>query len=243
MNQDLLEVDRIHFNELRESVGEERYKKIIDDFIVRFTYESITIEGKNALDYNDVKNLLNKQVIVTQLPEREQKEVLNYMHAFNFIYKMVTQRRKLDEEVLKDIHEILVDGIFVGGQYRKVNIQIKDSMHQPPDYIKVYDRMAKFFYDLENFKGNAVSKGAFAHAQIFKIYPFLEGNGRLARLVLNYILLYDGYMPISIPILEKEVYLNHIDTFKVEKDLSPFVKYIENLLLEAYEAYITLLEN
>ncbi len=242
MNQDLLEVDKLHFNELRESVGEAKFKALLSDFVNQFAYESITIEGKNALSASDVENLLLKQVIVTQLPEREQKEALNYLKAFNHVFKLVTQRRKIDEEILKDLHEILVEGIFVGGQYRKVNIQISGSMHQPPDYVKVYDRMAKFFYDLENFKGNAVQKGAFAHAQIFKIYPFLEGNGRLARLVLNYILMYDGYMPVSIPVADKEEYLNLIDTFKVEKDLSPFVEYIERLLLTAYENYIEALE-
>src|SRR5690606_11931416 len=117
------------------------------------------------------------------------------------------------------------------------------SMHQPPDYVKVYDRMAKFFYDLEHFKGTALQKGAFAHATIFKIYPFLEGNGRLARLVLNYILIFDGYMPVSIPVDQKDLYLQHLDTFKVEKDISPFVNYIYTLLLDSYEKYIDYLEN
>ncbi|CDR31215.1 Protein involved in cell division [Acholeplasma oculi] len=243
MNQDLLEVDKLHFNELREQVSVEKFQLLLKEFINKFTYESITIEGKNALSFEDVCHLLEKEIITTKLPEREQKEALNYFKTFHYVFKLVTSRRKINEEILKDLHEMLVDGIFVGGQYRKVNIQIKESMHQPPDYVKVYDRMAKFFYDLDNFKGSAVSKAAFAHAQIFKIYPFLEGNGRLARMVLNYILMYDGYMPISIPIDEKEVYLQHIDTFKVEKDLSPFEEYIRKILLESYEHYIQMLEN
>ncbi|VEU82742.1 Fic family protein [Acholeplasma hippikon] len=243
MHQDILEVDKLHFNELREHVGEEKFFILLNEFVKKFTYESITIEGKNALSQEDVYNLLEKEVIVTQLPEREQKEALNYKKAFAHVFKLVISRRRLNEDILKDLHEILVEGIFVGGQYRKVNIQIKNSMHQPPDYVKVYDRMAKFFYDLEHFKGTAVQKGAFAHAQIFKIYPFLEGNGRLARLVLNYIIMFDGYMPISIPLSDKEIYLQSIDTFKVEKDLSPFVDYLYQLLVNSYEQYIETLES
>jgi len=243
MDLDLLEVDKVHFNELREHVDPQKFMDIIKNFLFKFTYDSITIEGKNALSQEDVKNLLFKKIIVTQLPEREQKEALNYQKAFEHILKLVSSRKVLTEDILKDLHEMLVSGIFLGGQYRKVNIQIKDSMHQPPDYVKVYDRMAKFFYDLDNFKGTTIQRACFAHAQIFKIYPFLEGNGRLARLVLNYILLYDGYMPVSIPLSEKENYLNHIDTFKEEKDLSPFVGFIQKLLLEAYETYIEQLEN
>ena len=57
--------------------------------------------------------------------------------------KLVSSRKVLTEDILKDLHEMLVSGIFLGGQYRKVNIQIKHSMHQPPDYVKVYDRMAR----------------------------------------------------------------------------------------------------
>jgi Fic family protein len=243
MDLDLLEVDKVHFNELREHVDPQKFMDVIKNFMFKFTYDSITIEGKNALSQEDVKNLLFKKIIVTQLPEREQKEALNYQKAFEHILKLVSSRKVLTEDILKDLHEMLVSGIFLGGQYRKVNIQIKDSMHQPPDYVKVYDRMAKFFYDLDNFKGTTIQRACFAHAQIFKIYPFLEGNGRLARLVLNYILLYDGYMPVSIPLAEKENYLNHIDTFKEEKDLSPFVGFIQKLLLEAYETYIEQLEN
>lgn len=243
MKLDLLEVDKVHFNELREHADERSYKDLIQNFIYQFTYDSITIEGKNALTKLDVENLLNKKIIVTQLPEREQKEALNYQNAFEHVMKLVSSRKVLTEDILKDLHEMLVSGIFLGGQYRKVNIQIKHSMHQPPDYVKVYDRMAKFFYDLKHFKGTTLQRACFAHAQIFKVYPFLEGNGRLARLVLNYILLYDGYMPVSIPVSEKENYLNHIDIFKEEKDLSPFVGFIEKLLLEAYETYIEQLEN
>lgn len=243
MHDDILELDKLHFNQLREQVGEEKFKVLLDQFIKKFTYESITIEGKNALSEDDVMNLLEKEIIITQLPEREQKEALNYKKAFNHVFKLVMSRRRIDEEILKDLHEILVEGIFVGGQYRKVNVQIMNSRHQPPDYVKVYDRMAKFFYDLDHFKGTAVEKGAFAHAQIFKIYPFLEGNGRLARLVLNYILLFDGYMPVSIPTKDKELYLNLIDQFKEQKDLSPFVNYVRQTLVDAYEDYIEALEN
>lgn len=67
---------------------------------------------------------------------------------------------------------------------------------------------------------------------------FLEGNGCLVRLVLNYILLYDGYMFVLILVFEKENYLNYIDIFKEEKDLLLFVGFIEKFLLDVYEIYI-----
>jgi Fic family protein len=243
MKYDLLEVDRLHFNELREQVGEEKFKEVLKKFIKEFTYDSVIIDGKNTLTKDDIDNLLEKKIIISQLSEREQKEALNYQKACEHAFKYVVSRKKINEDVLKDLHEILVEGIFPGGQYRMVNIQIKNSMHQPPDYVKVYDRMAKYFYDLEHFKGTAVQKAAYAHAQLLKVYPFLEGNGRLARLIMNYILMFDGYMPISIPISRQEEYFKYIDIFKVEKNLSPFEDFLYDLILEAYENYIFMLEN
>ena len=61
MNLDLLEVDKVHFNELREHVDEQKFKDVMQKFIYQFTYDSITIEGKNALSKSDIENLLNKK--------------------------------------------------------------------------------------------------------------------------------------------------------------------------------------
>lgn len=238
----MLEIDKLHLIELRSSLNQEKYEEIRKEFIARYTYESVTIDGKNTMTFDDVKHLLDKQIIISSHSEREQKEILNHAKAYEYIEKLVYQRKKLDEEVLKDIHEILVDGIFAGGRYRHVNVQIQGSMHQPPDYIKVYDRMNKYFFDLTIYKGPVVQKAALAHAGLFKIYPFLEGNGRLARLIANYILLDAGYIAVSIPIADRKNYLGYIDSFKVEKILMPFTDYIETILLKEYERQIDLLE-
>src|SRR5690606_4718704 len=243
MEKDLLEVDKFHFNELRDEVGEDKVQELMKNFVTTFTYESITIEGKNGITKDKVAELLSSEVLIDSLPEREQKEALNYAKAFQYVQRLVMQRKKMDEEVIKDLHEMIMEGIVQGGRYRQVNVRLKDSMHQPPDYMKVYDRMAKFVYDLDHFRGSTVQKAAFAHASILKIHPFLDGNGRLARLLLNFHLMFDGYMPVSIPLTEKEIYRQSLDTFKVEKDLSPFADYIYKQLLNAYESYINALEN
>lgn len=242
MSYDLLEVDRLHFNKLRESVKEEKVNLLYEEFIKSFAYDSIYLEGNNSLTKKEVKHLIDTRLIVTGLPERDQKEILNYQKGFDFIFNLVKRRRKLDEEALKDLHEILLEGISIGGRYRQVNIQIKNSLHQPPNFLKVYDRMMKLFFDLDNFKGTAIQKGAFAQSQILKIYPFLDGNGRLARLVLNYYLMYEGYMPVSINDLKKDEYFKYVDIFKEQKLLGPIENFILQILLDSYEEYISFLE-
>ena len=99
--------------------------------------------------------------------------------------------------MLKDLHELLVDGIFQGGVYRNVNIQIIGATHQPPDYVKVYDRMAKVFRNLADFEGTPIERAVYINAAISKIHPFLDANGRVARLLMNYYLIKAGYLPVS----------------------------------------------
>ena len=145
------------------------------------------------------------------------------------------ENKKFDEEKLKDIHEILVDGIFQGGVYRNVNINIFGATHQPPDYVKVYDRMAKFFRNLSEFEGTPLEKATYAHASIAKIHPFVDANGRLAKLVLNYFLMMHDYLPISIPLEQRETYIEKLEVFKTEKDLKPLHDFFKSLLVKRYE--------
>jgi|GEM_PF-452588 len=237
-----IEVERLHLNELKSTSDQELIKQIEDDFLTNFTYNTLAIDERLTINYEDVKNLIEKRVVIFCLPEREQKEVINHAKAFELINNLVSQRRTLTDDILKDLHELLVSEIFVGGSYRRVNVQIKNSMHQPPDHVKVYDRMKKYFFDLDIYQGNVCQKAALASAGISKIYPFIEGNGRIARLVLNYVLMANGYLPITFEVSEKEEYEKVVNSFKVERSLKDFTLLIENKLLKRYEDYIGLLE-
>lgn len=242
MEKDLLEVERLHYNELRGSSDQSICQKLDFEFLVDFVYDSINLEKTSQMDKESIRNLLTKEIIVSKYSEREQKEVLNLAKAYRNIEKIVTQRKKITEDIIKDLHDTLFEGIMPGGSYRNLNIQLADSRHQPPNYIKVYDRMKKCFFDLERFRGTAVQKAAFAHANISKIHPFIEGNQRIARLVMNYFLLFDGYIPITIPKREAILYKTSIDVFKEEKNLDAFSGYLSKIILERYDTLIEYLE-
>ncbi|NLK12243.1 MAG: Fic family protein [Candidatus Phytoplasma sp.] len=243
MEKDLLEVERLHYNELRANSDSKKCLDIEFQFLVDFVYDSINLEKTSQMSREEVENLIKKEIIVSKYSEREQKEIINLAKAYQWIEKLVIQRRKLTEEILKDLHDMLLKGISPGGSYRGVNIQLENSRHQPPNYIKVYDRMKKYFFDIERFRGTTVQKAAFAHASISKIHPFLEGNQKIARLVMNYYLLLDGYIPITIPKKESILYKTSIDVFKEEKNLDAFSGYLSKIILERYDTLINQLEN
>jgi Fic family protein len=98
--------------------------------------------------------------------------------------------------------------------------------------------MAKFFVNLEQFKGSPLELATYAHASIAKIHPFVDANGRLAKLVLNYFLMSHDFLPISIPLEQRENYIAYLEAFKTEKDLKPLMTFFKDLLIKRYESVL-----
>ena len=161
--------------------------------------------------------------------------------AYEFIKKAVVDKQPLTEDFVKDLHQIILEDIMNGGLYRQVNIQMMGSSHQPPDHVKVYDRMKKFFINLEEFEGDAIERACYVHLSISKIHPFVDGNGRLARLLMNFVLIQNDYLPISISRDYIKAYFTALDTFKEEKDMTPMINLVSELLLKRYNDVNSLL--
>ena len=171
------------------------------------------------------------------------RSVYNHYLAYKDVKEKAEANPILTEDYLKDLHELLMNGIIPGGLYRNVNITIKGSSHIPCDYVKVYDRMNKFFFDINNYQGDVLDKVCYAHLQIAKIHPFLDGNGRLARLIMNYFLIANGFLPVSISRKTKvrTTYFASLEAFKVEKTMEPFKALLVELLNNEYDRLINLI--
>ncbi len=166
----------------------------------------------------------------------------NYL-AYQMVEEAANKKLELTEEFFKDVHERLVHGLINGGLYRNVDIKIKGSAHIPCSYLKVYDRMAKFFYDVNHFEGTDLELVAYTHLQIAKVHPFLDGNGRLARLMMNFQLIKLGYLPVSISTKHREEYFMTLEEFKVNKTSTPFMEMLEELLNKEYDRLIDIINN
>jgi Fic family protein len=234
MEKDLLEVERQHLSNVIKECDPKHMEEVEKKFALIYTYDAVGMVEKNRISYEDIKRLSQAKALL-EYSEREQKEILNHLKALDFVINEVKEKKPFTEEKMKDIHEILVEGIFQGGVYRNVNINIFGATHQPPDYVKVYDRMSKFFRNLSEFEGTPLEKATYAHASIAKIHPFVDANGRLAKLVLNYFLMSENYLPISIPLEQRETYIEVLEAFKTEKDLKPLHDFFKDILFKRYE--------
>lgn len=233
MEKGLLEAEKKHLLLMLKEAKEEDLKKLETAFSKKYACDAVSFEGKNSITLAEVDTLLTAKSLIGY-SEREQKEILNHVKAYEFILKATKEKKPISEDLLKDLHQIIVQDIMNGGYYRQVNVQLLGSSHQPPDHIKVYDRMKKFMVNLENFEGSVIELACYAHLGISKIHPFVDGNGRLARLILNYVLISHDYLPISISRTNQKAYFNALDTFKEEKDMKPMVELVSSLLLNRY---------
>ena len=216
-------------------------KKSYDfNFACVFTKNSVGMESGNTAKLEEVVSVIRGTS--NHLDENLKRSIYNHYSSYlKMLDHLQATKAVLTEEDLKDIHSSLVYGVIDGGLYRNVNIRINGSHYIPCDHVKVYDRMKKYFAELNSMQPD-LDKACYAHLQLAKIHPFLDGNGRLSRLILNYVLISLGYLPIQIPAKRREEYFATLEAYKVEKTMEPFKKLLIELLNNEYDRLIELIE-
>ena len=210
--------------------------EISEEFLVNLVHSALSFDNP-SLKKEEVEKVLSGDVVGVN--GEKVRNIINQKNAFEKVLEMAKANVALDENTLKDIHQILSEGNpEIGGLYRNVNISIKGSNHTPCSHEKVYDRMEKYFtFMAEGPKGDTWEYISYLHLQLAKIHPFLDCNGRLARLVLNYELMKNGYMPVIITSDERDQYFQALEAFKVEKEIKPFMDFLETLEEKSLSTY------
>lgn len=236
----LLDIEKKTYEDLiKNKENKQKLSELEDKFEKEYVYCAIKLEGSNKARQEGVNRILNNQTV--KLSEREIKEIKNQLKALRKVNTLVKQKKQLNDEIVKDIHEILVKNIMPSG-YRTVNIQIPGASKQPTDHLKIYDRIERLFYNASKYD-DPIEKAIYIHADYAKIHPFLDANGRLSRLILNYVLMLNGYLPIKISPNIKEKYFGCLDDFKITKKIDSFIEFIYKLLIDRYKQTNKLLQN
>jgi len=175
-------------------------KKFKEEAIVRAVYHGTHIEG-NALAKDDAKNILEGKEVIGR--PRDIQEIINYRKVIEFIDEEAKKKiDKITELLIKKLHRIITDKILTTGQgeYRTKQVIIRNSAtgevtFRPPPAIEVPFLMREFVYWLnkDNLDIHPVIKAGIAHHELVRIHPFLDGNGRVARVLATLILLLGGY--------------------------------------------------
>ncbi len=211
------------------------------DFELTFTHNSTAIEG-NTLTLMETKVILEDGITIGGKELREIYEVINHKKAYRYVKQCIAETKPLEEHIVKDIHAILTENIMVGGIYRNQEVRISGAKHTPPSGQEMYMQIKGFYEDLkEKAENNPLELAAWTHAEFVRIHPFVDGNGRTSRLLMNYQLMANGFLPISIAKEERLNYYLALEEFAVNNDLQPFLELVAELEEERLDEYLRLM--
>ena len=190
----------------------EEVKQLDAYFRIDLTYTSNALEG-NTLSIVETKVLLEDGLTVGGKPIRDCYEAVGHANAYDFMLNVARSNPLIfSEDVILKLHKLFYQGIDAenAGVYRNVQVMITGSEYMPPKHKEVPELMRAFVNELnENLnKIHTVQFAAFAHRKLVDIHPFVDGNGRTARLLMNLILINSGYQIISIPPILRSEYIN-----------------------------------
>lgn len=179
----------------------EALKKIEEAYNIEYTYESNRIEG-NTLTLQETELVVNEGVTISGKSMREHLEAINHAEAIDYIREFAKSDVEINEHTIKQIHALVLHGINRenAGRYRSVPVRISGSTHTPPQPYLLSKQMEDFmlhFGELEAQGTHSVLVAAFLHEVLVRIHPFIDGNGRTSRLLMNLYLLRNGYTIVN----------------------------------------------
>lgn len=213
-------------------------KSLEEKNILDWTYNSNAIEG-NTLTLRETKVVL-EGITVGGKSVKEHLEVINHKEAILFLEDLVKKDLCLSEWNIKNIHTLILKEIdnTNAGKYRLENVVISVASQKPIDYIKVPEEMEKLMNKYEEWdKYHPLIRSALLHGEFVFIHPFIDGNGRTARLLMNFEAMKNGYLPIILKAEIRAKYYDALDKAMVEHDYTDFIKLIvdeENKILDQY---------
>jgi Fic family protein len=175
-------------------------EKLHEAFDTEYTYHSNKIEG-NTLTLGETHLVINKGITVGGKTVREHLEAINHAEAVTVLRSLAGRDQDVTEKTVNDLHALVMRAILpdAAGRYRDVRVTITGSKHIPPNYAKVPTLMAGLyaFYEANKVGLHPVQLAAEMHHRLVAIHPFQDGNGRTSRLLMNLILLRNGF-PVTV---------------------------------------------
>lgn len=212
-----------------------------DWFKVELTYTSNAIEG-NTLTRSETALVVEKGITVSGKTLTEHLEAVNHAQALDFIKELACKKREeIKENDILDIHRLILSRIddSNAGRYRNVSVRIAGMPVVLPNPRKVPELMEDFFRWLHlGSKDHPVEFASEAHLRFVTIHPFIDGNGRTARLLLNLLLLQKGYPPALIRKEERKTYIDSISKAQVEGKNDDYYQVIYRAVRRSFEIYI-----
>lgn len=219
-------------------------KSLRESNILDWTYNSNAIEG-NTLTLRETKVVL-EGITVGGKSIKEHLEAINHKYAIAYLEELVGEKSGISEWNIKNLHQLILKGIDDenAGRYRNENVIISGATHIPPAHTKISELMEELVKNYSKWNSyHPIVKVALLHGEFVKIHPFIDGNGRTARLIMNLDLMQKGYVPVIIRKENRLEYYESLDKAHTTKDYTDFVKLVSKLESEMLSKYVKLISS
>jgi Fic family protein len=247
----IIDLDENYFDETdklkkeldnKRPIPKETLRSLEESINLEWTYNSNGIEG-NTLTLRETQVVL-EGITVGGKSIKEHLEAINHEKAILYLNDLVKETNPISEWNIKGIHQLVLKDIDDenAGRYRRENVTIKGAAHIPPDYLKVPELMEKLVLNFENWDSlHPIIQAALLHGELVKIHPFVDGNGRTSRLLMNLELMNQGYNPVIIKKEDRLEYYEALDKAHTARNYTDFIKLINRLEIEMLKKYLELL--
>lgn len=214
-----------------------------DKLALEWTYHSNAIEG-NTLTLRETKVVL-EGITVGGKSLREHFEATNHRDAILYVEEIVARQEPLSEWQVKNIHSLILKGIDheQAGHYRHENVVISGASTIPPDFLHLGEEMVRLvaWYGHTD-QMHPIARAAELHTRFVKIHPFVDGNGRTGRLLLNFELMKAGYPPAVIRKEDRLAYYDALDEACVTDVYDDITKLVADAVQRSLVAYLDLIQ-
>ena len=225
----------------RRELTEGEIERLNEEFTVEYTYNSNAIEG-NTLTLRET-DLVLRGLTIDRKPLKDHMEAVGHKEAFEFVSELVKQNEPLSERIIKQIHFlVLVGNKDDRGVYRKVPVRIMGAKHEPVQPYMIEPKMEELLKSFMEGKEHIITKLARFHIEFEGIHPFIDGNGRTGRLLVNLELMKAGYPPIDIKFTDRMEYYKAFDEYHENHNLSAMEYLFASYVNSRLDMYLKILE-
>lgn len=229
----------------------QKFKKIFNDkkskeqlykwLKSELAYTSNNIEG-NTLTRKETRLVIENDITTSSKPFVHYQEAVNHAKAFDYIIDILKNGKDINENIALNIHKNLLTGIddYNAGFYRNCPVRISGSRVILPNPLKVPDLMKRLFDDIENTQN--IKDIIKLHLDFVSIHPFSDGNGRCVRLLMNLLLMQNGFCPIIIRPRDRKRYINSIEKAQLTGDDSDYIKFMLSRLSHSFDTIFDIYE-
>ena len=219
-------------------------ERLREEFMIEFTYNSNAIEG-NTLTLKETAMALEGMTI-DQKPLKDHLEAVGHRDAFLYVQEIAQSNVAISESVIKNIHSlVLMNRPEDKGVFRKIPVRIMGAYTEPVQPYLIEPKIFELIATNEERANtmHIIERIARFHLEFEGIHPFIDGNGRTGRLLLNLDLIQNGFPPINVKFTDRKRYYDAFDAYYKENNHLPMTELIAEYVNERFDDYFRVLEN